>query len=278
MSFSENLFSKFSSHPSLNSAGLTDRGQKRDNNEDNFYIDDKTGFFIVSDGMGGAEGGETASEMVVNILPVKLSGNISSSTPGPALGKSIEEVSNCIKNYTSDRYDLKGAGATVVACLIKGGKAFIGHMGDSRAYLIRGNKFERLTVDHTIVNYLISSGVITEEEGKNHPYRHTITRCAGMKDEPQAEINAIDLENGDRLLLCTDGLTGMLTDKEIEKILLEEGDLNRACRKLIDSANTAGGKDNITAVIIQYGEKKRSLKKNETFINWFGKFFDRMDK
>ena len=246
--------------PAVKSAGVTDRGMKRANNEDNFYADDKRGVFIVSDGMGGAQAGEKASEMVVHRLPVQMRAARRSSQPEFAIEKAIEDLSDEIRDYMNQREDLKGAGATVVACLVRRGKAFIGHIGDSRAYLVRDNLFQQLTQDHSIVACLIKSGLITEEEAKNHPAKNQITRCMGMKDRPRADVQTLELIKGDVLLLCTDGLTGMISDEEIEKILADEKDIQSACNKLIDSANSAGGKDNITAVIIQYGLEKETSK------------------
>jgi protein phosphatase len=241
---------------SLSAAGLTDKGRKRQNNEDDFYMDKETGLFIVSDGMGGAQAGEVASRMVVDYLPFYIISVINSSPPEVVLEDSILAVSNYIRDYTEVRDELNGAGATVVACLIADGKATIGHMGDSRVYLLRGNDFKQITEDHSAVFEMVKAGMLTLSEAKKDPFRNHITRCMGMDDTPFADINSVDLLEGDRFLLCSDGLTGMLSDEVIGEILLREKNLNSACEKLINLANSAGGVDNITAVIVQYGKRE----------------------
>jgi len=241
---------------SLSAAGLTDIGKKRKNNEDDFYMDKETGLFIVSDGMGGAQAGEVASRMVVDYLPFYIISVVNPSPPEVILKDSIIAVSDYIRHYTEARYALNGAGATVVACLMADGKATIGHMGDSRVYLLRGNDFKQITLDHSVVFDLVKAGVLTLKEAKKDPLRNHITRCMGMDDTPSVDITSIELMEGDRFLLCSDGLTGMLSDEIIGEIILRERDLDRACKKLIDLANSAGGADNITAVIVQYGKRK----------------------
>lgn len=241
---------------SLSVAGITDTGLQRENNEDNFYINKETGFFIVSDGMGGVQGGDIASELVVTKLPESLADYTDTLLPESSLTKSLIEVNEYVCDYTSEREEIKGAGATVVTCLIRDEKAFIGHVGDSRAYLLRDNKFSQLTEDHSVVNHLIKNNIITKEEAQNSSARHQITQCIGMKTELLPGMKIIDLYKGDKILLCTDGLTEMLSDEVIGQILIDEPDLDAACRNLIDRANSAGGKDNITAVIIRYGTTK----------------------
>ena len=257
--------------PEVKAAGLTDRGLKREINEDNFYINNKEGIFIVSDGVGGARAGEKASEMVVHLLPVQITSAYQAHHSEFAIEKAIEDLSDQMRDYMNGRDELRGGGATVVACLIRSGTAFVGHIGDSRAYLIRGTSFEQLTEDHSVISYLIKSGIITKEEAKTHPARHQITRCMGMKEHAHADVKRIELKKGDMVLLCTDGLTEMLSDDDIKKVLLEETDINSACKKLIDIANFVGGRDNITAVIIEYGIDKKKLtgEKENIFVNLF---------
>ncbi len=243
--------------PAIIAAGMTDKGRLRDNNEDNFYIDEEFGFFIVSDGIGGRQAGEKASEVVVTVLPIQVNSIINTSDPADVLERSIQFLSNQLREYADEVRELRGAGATIVSCLIRDGKAFVAHLGDSRVYLMRRGVFELLTEDHSIVSMLIKIGNITKKQARTHPARHTITRYVGMKSRGIPDVRPVDLLPGDRLLLCTDGLTDMLGDREIGQILLEEPDPDRACKELIDRANEAGGKDNITAVIIRYGEEKK---------------------
>ncbi|MEQ8170385.1 MAG: protein phosphatase 2C domain-containing protein, partial [Candidatus Eremiobacterota bacterium] len=145
---------------SLSAAGLTDIGRKRKNNEDDFYMDKETGLFIVSDGMGGAQAGEVASRMVVDYLPFYIISVVNPLPPEVILKDSIIAVSDYIRHYKEARYALNGAGATVVACLMVDGKATIGHMGDSRVYLLRGNDFKQITLDHSVVFDLVKAGVL----------------------------------------------------------------------------------------------------------------------
>jgi len=257
--------------PAISAAGMTDKGKIRDNNEDNFYIDEEFGFFIVSDGIGGRQAGEKASEVVVTVLPIQINSIINTSRPEEALERSIQFLSNQLREYADEVQELRGAGATIVSCLIRDGKAFIAHMGDSRVYLMRRGVFELLTEDHSIVSMLLKIGNITKKQARSHPARHTITRYVGMKSRGIPDVRPVDLLPGDRFLLCTDGLTDMLGDREIGQILLEEPDPDKACKKLIDGANKAGGKDNITAVIIRYGEekKKRGKKRQKVHVKRF---------
>jgi PPM family protein phosphatase len=263
---------------SLSAAGLTDRGIKRENNEDAFYID-RNGLFIVSDGMGGEKAGEVASRMVVEHLPARIISAGNSSSSEAILKNSIIYVSNYIMTYTQARDELKGAGATVVACLIENDKAIIGHMGDSRAYLLRNSKFKQITEDHSIVFDMVKMGFMTLSEAKKDPLRNRITRCMGMTDTPVVDIRTVELLCNDKLLLCTDGLTEMLSDEVIGQHLLHKEDLLITCKKLINSANFAGGTDNITAVIIQYGKNEKEQnnivhsKTKNFFINLSRKIF-----
>jgi len=173
----------------LSAGGLTDKGRVRENNEDAFYIDREKGIFIVSDGVGGEQAGEVASRMVVDYLPSYIASFPDSSSPDSALETSIIDVSNYIRDYTQAREELKGAGATVVACLVENDKATIGHMGDSRAYLLRDNNFKQLTEDHSVVFALIKAGIMTQDEAKKSTIQNRITSCAGMIEEPLVSIH-----------------------------------------------------------------------------------------
>ena len=253
-----NLFQKdLKEIPVITAAGITDKGLVRENNEDNFYVDEKFGFFIASDGIGGRQAGEKASEVIVKVLPLQVASIIDKVDPVSALEKTIQFLSSQLREYADEVPSLRGAGATIVSCFIRNRKAFIAHLGDSRAYLMRRGIFEQLTEDHSIVSMLLRIGTITGRQAKTHPARHTITRYVGMKRNGLPDIRPVYIMPGDRILLCTDGLTDMLTDREIGQILLEENEPKNACKSLVKNANLAGGKDNITAVVIKYGEEKR---------------------
>jgi len=237
-------------------AGLTDRGLVREENEDNWSAVLDQGLFIVSDGMGGHFGGAVASKIVVEALPELLRKRMAGieDLAGSKAAKRVEgvlaELSVQVREQTRGEPGLEGMGATVVLAMVRGYQALIAHMGDSRAYLLRAGRLRQLTKDHSIVQLLVDAGEITSQEALTHPARGQVTRSVGMEGEALPEVDHLDLEPGDRLLLCTDGLTGMLGDREIEAILCGGGSPKDACRQLVDAANGAGGKDNVTALVL----------------------------
>jgi len=247
-------------------AGLTDKGRVRDHNEDNWATDPAHGLYIVSDGLGGQLAGEVASKIVVETLPAMLRqrltdvADLAEPFAYQQLLEAIAELSHQVYEQTKGQLGLEGMGATVVLALIRDSKALIAHMGDSRAYLLRDGKLKRLTRDHSIVQLLIDNGEIKPEQAVTHPARGRVTRSIGMEGEPLPEARVLQIKSGDRLLLCSDGLVGMLTDKKIQSILKNGTDPAATSRRLIDAANEAGGKDNVTAVIITVSEETASQK------------------
>ena len=147
-------------------------------------------------------------------------------------------------------------GTTTDICLFDFDRVHICHVGDSRVYLYRDNKIEQITTDHTLIEELIKNGTITEEEAKNHPNRHMITRAVGTEETVKYDFYSFDLSDGDEILMCTDGLSNMLTDDGIKRVLLSTDDLNDAVKLLRDKANENGGVDNITAILIKYSEEE----------------------
>ena len=243
----------------IHAAGTTDPGKRRDSNEDSFLVDTENGLFIVSDGMGGHAAGELASRLVVEALPGHIE-NLSKEDPATAetLCAALKIGSEAIRDEAALRPAISGMGATVVCALVRDGRALFAHMGDSRLYLSRHSVLAQQTVDHTIVQLLVETGDLTPAEAKVHPARSRITRYMGMKGEALPETGHLELFDGDRLLLCTDGLTGMLDDAAIEKILLAEPEPASACRALIHAANRAGGMDNVTVVLADWTEEGKS--------------------
>lgn len=240
----------------ITAAGLTDQGKIRKNNEDHYYVDAEQGLFIVSDGMGGHAAGELASKVVVEVLPRILPPrleNIQDLSDPRATETTLDvlsKLSRYVRNESSKSAGISGMGATVVLCLIRNNHTLIGHMGDSRAYLLRGEQLKQLTTDHSVVQLLIDTGRITPEQAVRHPARSRITCYVGMQGEALPEARVIELVPDDRLLLCTDGLTGMLPPQTITELLHTHPDPEHACQALIDAANKAGGKDNITVIVI----------------------------
>ena len=237
-------------------AGLSDRGRVRKQNEDTWAADPELGLFLVSDGMGGEAEGALASRIVAKTLPTLVRQRMGSLTDLTAahaaekLGQLLAELSDQVYKEAHGRPGLRGMGATVVLALIRGSAALIGHMGDSRAYLLRQGKLQPITHDHSLVQLLLDTGDITPEEAKVHPTRGQITRYVGMAGEALPEVRLAAVEPGDRLLLCSDGLTGMLTDEKLAPILSAGLTPEGTCQRLVAAANEAGGKDNITAVVV----------------------------
>lgn len=236
-------------------AALTDCGRVRRQNEDNWSADPAAGLYVVSDGLGGHAAGELASKIVVETLPLLLqqrlppAGSLAGATE--TVREALRELSRAVYRQTQREPALEGMGATVVLAVVRHASALIAHVGDSRAYRFRGGVLERLTRDHSLVQILVDYGEITPEEATRHPARGCVTRSVGMLGDPLPECRLVDLHPGDRLLLCSDGLVGMVDDAEICDILATGGSLDAVCHRLIDAANDAGGRDNITVLLVE---------------------------
>lgn len=247
-------------------AGKTDVGRKREHNEDQFLINAKHGLFTIADGMGGHAAGEVASRIAVDVINefIELSGDDSDITWPFEFdeGVSMEEnrIFTAIKlanmkifEVIRERPDLEGMGTTLVTLLVQGESAYIGHVGDSRAYLVRDGKIRQLTSDHSWVNEQMKLGVLTRAEAANHPFRNVVTRALGGRDIIKADLTCEKLNEGDVVLLCSDGLNSMMDDDSIRDIVVEHADdLEGACDALVEAANDAGGDDNISVVLLRY--------------------------
>lgn len=247
-------------------AGKTDVGRKREHNEDAFLINAKHGLFTIADGMGGHAAGEVASRIAVDVINefIEISGDDSDITWPFEFddGASMEEnrIFTAIKlanmkifEVIQERKELEGMGTTLVTLLVNGDKAFIGHVGDSRAYRVRKGVLEQLTSDHSWVNEQMKLGVLTKAEAANHPFRNVVTRALGGRDPIKADLTCEQMQAGDVILLCSDGLNSMLSDEQIRDTFLAAGDdLDAGCQALIDAANAAGGDDNISVVLARY--------------------------
>jgi len=215
------------------------------------------GIYLVADGMGGHAAGEVASTTIVNsvaykaftdLLPNDLTGEKQIDYQA-WLNESVQAANNeVIKIRKSTGSDL---GSTLVAALIEKNNAYIAHVGDSRAYRIDANGIQRMTTDHSLVERLVATGQITPDEARTHPQRNVIYRTIGDKPNVEIDNNYLKVNSGDRILLCSDGLSGMITDEVILRIVLEAQSPQAACDALIDAANTAGGDDNITVILIE---------------------------
>lgn len=239
-------------------AARTDKGMHRELNEDSFNIisgnGDVPAVFIVADGMGGHNSGEIASKAAVDYI----SGAILSS-PG-RLGSDngiIDEMKMLLAETNRNVYEKSlempennGMGTTMTVAAAVGGTMYIGHIGDSRLYLIRDGSMKLLTTDHSYIEEMVRNGSITREEAKSHPRKHMITRALGCTAEVEADIYNCRMEAGDTFLLCTDGLTNMLVEDEIRELASGNAP-DTACEALVKRANDDGGEDNITVIVIK---------------------------
>jgi len=244
----------------MTAAACTDRGRVRPANEDSILADPEAGILIVADGMGGHRAGEVASDIAVSAIHLSLkealAGPDSTGVDVPGLlHRAIEHANQAIWSRAAGDWDLRGMGTTVVMVLSVAEPLWVAHVGDSRAYLARPGEFVRLTQDHSLVAQMVKAGEITPEEARTHPLRNVISRCLGTDTTVQPEIQRLAWAQGDTLDLCSDGLTGMLEDGEIEGVLRAAGDdLEAACRTLISLANERGGRDNISVIVARNTE------------------------
>ena len=217
----------------------------------------RRGFLLCRTGWGVFKGGGLASKIVVSVLPKMLQARLGGRASQSAdkirlcLQGEILSLSKHLRSESAGQPALTGMGATLVMALLRGRHAHVAHMGDSRCYLFRKGRLTQLTKDHSVVGILLQAGEITTEEAKTHPARGKITRFIGMEAEVYPDIRSVPLKKGDRLLLCSDGVTGMVPDAEIAALLSQNPEPKAACQALVAAANLAGGKDNITAVIVE---------------------------
>ncbi len=243
---------------SLRFAAGTDRGLVRDGNEDSYRIIEKSSqnpyVYIIADGMGGHNCGEVASRMAVDYISkcVEQDGRRLLSPQGMEreIRRMVEDTNASIFETSLQKPEASGMGTTLTMAVITGERVVVAHVGDSRLYLIHDEVIEQITEDHTYIWELIKNGSLTREEAEFHPRKHVITRAIGTS--PDLEIDMLDLETerGDILLLCTDGLTNMICDDEIYRIL-KSNEPEAACEALIEAAKSKGGEDNITVIVIK---------------------------
>jgi len=238
-------------------AARSDQGKVRGHNEDAWFADVERCIFIVADGLGGCAGGEVASKMVIDRLPVLFDAELGPQYPLHSLEtvnsveKAINKLNGIVREAGRKHLELSGMGSTLVLAMIRGERILIAHVGDSRAYLLHDGSFIRLTRDHSVIQDMLDDGLITPQEAAVHPSRAIVTQCIGTSGRVSPDISHIDFQSGDRLLLCSDGLTNMLSDQDIASILGQQTGLDTVSRDLIHAANDAGGEDNVTVVIVE---------------------------
>jgi serine/threonine protein phosphatase PrpC len=246
--------------------GSTDVGMKRDHNEDSYLIREDLGLCVVADGMGGHAGGEMASSIAVKTIeegvleanalldPKKVfEGAVEKDPVAKLISDCVRKACAAIYKKAQERRELQGMGTTTITVLFHGRHAFIAHVGDSRAYLMRDGRILQLSEDHSLVNEQLRAGLITEAQAKQSRFKNIITRSVGFEEDVAVDIIAVEAREGDCYLLCTDGLANLVKDEEIQEI---SGDnfLRRAPELLIDLANKRGGDDNVTVVVAYVDE------------------------
>ena len=235
-------------------AGLTDRGRLRPHNEDSLLVEAEHGLFAVADGMGGHAAGEVASHLAIEAVRASLAEGPQPDGDMPArLRSAIEDANRRIAEQIEQQPECRGMGTTLVVAVSDGPRCWIAHIGDSRAYLIRGEQITQLTADHSFVNELVRLGMLSREQAARDPRRNVVTRALGSGAMVVPEIHEYRVEPGDTLLLCSDGLNTMLADERILAVMQESGaSLEEACAGLVAAANAAGGEDNISVVAVRW--------------------------
>ena len=245
--------------------GVTDVGRKREANEDCFAVVPEDHLFVVADGMGGHAAGEVASRLAVSAIADFIAStrndseiiwpfeyDTSMSPAGNRLKTAIRLANQRILDTISHKKELEGMGTTLVGAILTGSRLCVAHVGDSRAYLIRDGAITQITSDHSWVNEQVKLGFLTRNDANRHPFRNVVTRALGSKDDVVVDLAEQELQGGDFVLLCSDGLNTMLDDDTIVRTILENGqDVDKAARGLVTRANDNGGEDNVTVVVVK---------------------------
>ena len=238
----------------IRSYAITDIGRRRQVNQDFIYlsetpIGDLPNVFIVADGMGGHNAGDYASRCAVETVVDEIGASIEKS-PAEILGKAIEKANTIIRQRAKEDVAYMGMGTTMVAATCIGGYLEVANVGDSRLYVIR-DKIEQITLDHSLVEEMVRMGGLDKESARKHPDKNIITRAIGARDDIEPDFFSQELQPGDMILLCSDGLTNMVDDEAIYRILKEGASLKDRVEELVETANRNGGKDNISVIVIE---------------------------
>ena len=247
--------------------GCTDVGMKRDHNEDSYLIAPELNLFVVADGMGGHAGGEMASGISVRTVDKVVrnqqelvdpktvhEGSIERSPVAKLLSDSVRAACNAVYAKSQEVRELQGMGTTTTTMVFHGGYGFIAHVGDSRCYLVRDGRILQLSEDHSLVNEQLKAGLITEAQARQSRFKNIITRSVGFDTDVEVDMIAVETKPHDVFVMCSDGLTGHVTDPEIND-MVNENFLHRVPEMLIDLANSRGGDDNITVVTMYVGDE-----------------------
>jgi len=234
--------------------GLSDVGRVRSRNEDSYAVVENEHLAVVADGMGGHGNGDIASRIAVDAVCEVYTGPVDGEgdefAVAERLQKAFAHAHERIRAAGEEDNSLRGMGTTLIAAVIEDGSAVIGHVGDSRAYALRGSTLTQLTEDHSWVREQVVAGHLSVDQAREHPFKSVVTRALGGEHAVKVDLRRVRLQDGDVLLLCSDGLTTMLTDEEIAELLNQGGSINEMTKRLVDAANKLGGADNITVVMV----------------------------
>ena len=254
----------------VHSAGLTDVGRRRHNNEDSFHKDDEVGLYIVADGMGGHRAGEVASSTVVSSVkdymeafhtsPAAKEASESNMSPAAtAVCHSIELANRVVYQLSQDQGSYKGMGSTAAVAYFFGDTLVTANVGDSRIYLIREDEIEQLTQDHTLLAEHMRKNPDWDPNSASIPMKHILVKAVGIHEAVEVDVYETQSLPGDLILMCSDGLTDMLSDEEIQLAMLEGGEVEEVCGRLVSMANERGGPDNITALLLLVHMEEKGL-------------------
>ncbi len=249
----------------FSSAVLSHPGLRREVNEDTVCARPDLGLYLVADGMGGHAAGEVASRLAAQVIETFINdtraADINTTWPFPydmalslagnRLTAAFRLANRRITAAMEGDEALRGMATTAAAVLVNGGKAVVAHVGDSRVYMWRDGTLAQVTQDHSWVTEQVRAGLLTEADARHHPWRHVVTRALSGGDDPAVEVRELDVQAGDRLLICSDGLSGVVGPERMADIFSQQAPLDQTCQNLIDAANQAGGPDNITVAMLQ---------------------------
>ncbi len=238
----------------MDTAYISDIGLLRKNNEDRYLVMDEYGLFAVCDGMGGHKGGDVASKMAVDCLHeymLNLAADSLRQNPISVLNAAIQKANHLIWLQAQGNSELHEMGTTITAAMIRKKQLAVANVGDSSLYIFRNGKLEKVTRDHTLAEKMVADGLLKNEDKKSSGYNHILTRALGIQEEVKIDNFEHQLYRGDLVLLCSDGLTDMLDDNEIETLLNQEENVQKSLDTLLDTALTKGGYDNITIILLR---------------------------
>ncbi len=249
-------------------AGITDVGNAREHNEDDFYLSEgKEALCVVADGMGGHRSGEVASAMAIKAIVEYYRETISDSESAPEsddddgvdliqhrLRQAVQNANRAVFTAASESELYRGMGTTIVSGYFTNEGVYFAHIGDSRAYRFRDGKLQQRTEDHSLANEYVRMGILAAEDIEYFPYKNVITRACGLTDNVEVDVHFEEMQPGDVFLFCSDGLTDMVNDVQLQELLTAEDDLEKLCKTLVDTANANGGDDNITVILAKVAE------------------------